>query len=341
MLVNPASLTVPIKTMQAGESGVINVEIACPQDDCRSLDITLQFDPKVIKVDSVEAGSSLIVPSSTADNWIDNDNGLLRLIADIGEQPVGQAAQSRSLDVHIQALHGGVSPMTVARMYVFDGTGQPISAVSIDGGVLVSGEATPQPEGTCIYEVRAGDTLSSIAVANGVTLDQINAMNNIPNERMINIGQQITIPAKTCYAPPERQTNDNGSSQTFQVYDCRNISGKIFEWYAVRVDYDINGNPLNATRIGGPFQGTWRPGCPAPQGGQDTSSSSGSSSSSGNSHSGGGNNGGGSGNPPTSVPPTGVPPTSAPAPTDVPPAPTDVPPPPPPPPAATDVPPSS
>ena len=44
-----------------------------------------------------------------------------------------------------------------------------------------------------VYEVQSGDTLSGIAEACDLTLDQILAMNDIPNPDLIHVGQLINL----------------------------------------------------------------------------------------------------------------------------------------------------
>ena len=64
---------------------------------------------------------------------------------------------------------------------------------------------TPTPAPTpIVYVIKAGDTLSSIATANGLTLEQLLAANeDITNPNLISEGQQIIIPAAAT-PPPEQ-----------------------------------------------------------------------------------------------------------------------------------------
>lgn len=56
---------------------------------------------------------------------------------------------------------------------------------------------TPQPDGSIIHTVQPGDTIDSIAVAYGLTRDQLLALNPLANPRIIQIGQQLTVRAPT------------------------------------------------------------------------------------------------------------------------------------------------
>jgi LysM repeat protein len=64
------------------------------------------------------------------------------------------------------------------------------------------------PAGT--YTVRAGDTLSGIAAANGTTWQRLQQINNLPNPNLIHVGQSIRLdgaaPAKPAPAPAATYT---------------------------------------------------------------------------------------------------------------------------------------
>lgn len=52
----------------------------------------------------------------------------------------------------------------------------------------------PQPDGTQIHIVQAGDTLAGIAFAYGVTVEEIRELNNLRGTRWILVGQRLQIP---------------------------------------------------------------------------------------------------------------------------------------------------
>ncbi len=60
---------------------------------------------------------------------------------------------------------------------------------------------TPPPSGTT-YTVKAGDTLSKIAMQFGVTVNALMAANNLTNANLIYVGQVLNIPAGGTTPPP-------------------------------------------------------------------------------------------------------------------------------------------
>jgi len=83
--------------------------------------------------------------------------------------------------------------------------------------------AGQQPDGSILHTVQAGDTLAAIAVAYGITLDQIRKLNNIlPGDNILRIGQKILVKAPdsgilpTATLPP---APPNGQSPTQKPND--------------------------------------------------------------------------------------------------------------------------
>ncbi|MDR7454071.1 MAG: LysM peptidoglycan-binding domain-containing protein, partial [Armatimonadota bacterium] len=81
-----------------------------------------------------------------------------------------------------------------------------LAAAILAGSLVVSigasgrAEAAPQPGGDRAYEVRAGDTLWSIARRHGMRPEQLAAANGIPVDGILPVGRRLTIPAAG--APP-------------------------------------------------------------------------------------------------------------------------------------------
>lgn len=67
---------------------------------------------------------------------------------------------------------------------------------------------TPQPDGSIVHTIQAGDTIDSIAVAYGLTRAQLLALNPLANPRIIQIGQQLIL-----RAAPESTAEVGASSE--------------------------------------------------------------------------------------------------------------------------------
>lgn len=290
----PATITLPLLSLETGTSAVVEAEIDCTTQDCETLDITIEFDPDVLQVQAVETGPYLGETVITRSNLVDNAAGMIRLVAATPDETTVMD-EPIILRMNIQARNPGVSQLRIVDLDMTTAEGDAQYVVGVDGGVIVSGmEATRQP--TCQYRVQTGDTLSGIALANGVTVDQINELNEIPNRSIIRVGQVLTIPASDCRAPfASSQVQSSANSEIIEVHDCRHLGGNVFEWYSVRRDFDSDGSPVSETRVGGPYSGAWQPGCPgsSPSSTGGGSSNGGSSSSGGSSSGSGGTSGGG------------------------------------------------
>ena len=71
----------------------------------------------------------------------------------------------------------------------------------------IPGQAPREYGGASAYTVRTGDTLYSIALRFGVTLAELQDLNNIADENQIYVGQELKIPATAgATAPSEAKT---------------------------------------------------------------------------------------------------------------------------------------
>ena len=73
-----------------------------------------------------------------------------------------------------------------------------------DPNVIRAGQSLTIPSATAdvVHEVRAGDTLSKIAITYGSTPSAIAERNNVANPDLIRIGQTLVIPRMAATAPP-------------------------------------------------------------------------------------------------------------------------------------------
>jgi LysM repeat protein len=79
-------------------------------------------------------------------------------------------------------------------------TAPPSSAAAPSASVAPTVPPAPTP---VVYTIKKGDTLSKIATANGITVDELLAANPaIKDPNKISLGQQIVIPTPS-EAPPD------------------------------------------------------------------------------------------------------------------------------------------
>jgi lysozyme len=90
---------------------------------------------------------------------------------------------------------GGLNP---ADLDYFSGSLDDLLAfIHSSAGSIISttpAPSSPSTDSTRTYTVQAGDTLSSIASRNGVTLAALEQANSIDNPNLIEVGQVLTIP---------------------------------------------------------------------------------------------------------------------------------------------------
>ncbi|GAA4916055.1 LysM peptidoglycan-binding domain-containing protein [Nesterenkonia rhizosphaerae] len=127
--------------------------------------------------------------------------------------------------------------------------GQPIRRIIPDGlldiggtaPVTVGGGNTVAPGQT--YTVRAGDTLSQIAAAHGVSISDLASVNRIANINLIRVGQKLTIPGR---ASTPAKGNTGGSKTSGPV----NLSGQT-SWPRRKIDpnpFQARSNPFTGAR---------------------------------------------------------------------------------------------
>ena len=298
----PTTVGFPLLSSQAGQRVEIEAQIDCPESGCSAFDIAVQFDPQVLQIESVVLGPFLGTQAFTVENVVDNVAGTIRVAATaLGDPP--QDADNVLLLVEALALTSGTSQLVITEIDIGDMAGNPLDVSTIDGGVVVLGEAPAQAAMTevieaedeapqfCEYRVGVGDTLFGIALANDTTVDVIIEINEIEDRSVIRMGDILLIPSTECNLG--LRAGGSADSDIIDVHDCTNLGGNLFQWYSVRRTYDTDGNPISEARVAGPFTGEWVPGCPGvPQ--QNSSGGNGGNGGSSN-PSGGGNSGGNSG----------------------------------------------
>jgi LysM repeat protein len=93
-------------------------------------------------------------------------------------------------------------------------TGAPPASILLSPSPSESLEPTPVPVATPIlYTIKKGETLSKIATAHGITLEQLLAANKtIKNPNKITEGQQITIPVPEGDVPVDASPSESGAA---------------------------------------------------------------------------------------------------------------------------------
>lgn len=211
------TVSLPLITLKTGQNDTLDALIECPEAGCSAFSMTIEFDPQVIQVDTVEIGPFLGEQVLTAENTIDNEAGMVRVAAAaLGD--LTEVGEPVLLRLTITPLNPGASQLRITQLDVGDLVGQPLETLGMDGGVIVASDESAQPEtrrtklatefsqtqpadseqALCLYRVQTGDTLSSIALANGITEEIILQLNELSDSDAIRVGQVLMIPTSEC-----------------------------------------------------------------------------------------------------------------------------------------------
>lgn len=105
-----------------------------------------------------------------------------------GDTLSGIAAQAGVSLAALASANGLTSPYTIV-------AGQ---SLAIPGGSQVAGSGIVTATATnSLYTVKPGDTLSSIATSNGVSIDALAVANNLASPFLIGVGQKLLIPGSS------------------------------------------------------------------------------------------------------------------------------------------------
>ncbi|MFN8483462.1 MAG: LysM peptidoglycan-binding domain-containing protein [Anaerolineae bacterium] len=224
VLVDPASANISV-----GGNGNFAVKIN-NVTGMYGADITLTFDPAVVEVQDADAGSPgtqitlgdcFPAGSQVVRNEANNAQGTARVAASrvAPAQPVNGACTVFTFTLKGKA--NGQSKLTLNPVQVASREGA-IETTQTNGNVVVGSggggaTATPSPEPTggpgpepspttapppggggtgptCTYVVRPGDTVSSIALRFGTTVNAIVSANGLADPDHIKVGQTLVIP---------------------------------------------------------------------------------------------------------------------------------------------------
>ncbi len=225
----PASATINIGETVAVEIRISNVS------NLFGADVRLTFDPDVLEV--VDANSLVpgvqIAPGNfpdisggrgfVAENSVNNGNIGYAVTLLSPATPVSGAGTLATIT--FRGKNPGTSNISFTSVLLSDPNANQIPAAS-SGGSITVGVAVPSPTSTpvpaptatpgptptpgpnqCVYVVKPGDTLYSIARRFGTTVSAIAQANNITDVNQIYVGQKLVIPGCVPTTPPPPTTN--------------------------------------------------------------------------------------------------------------------------------------
>ena len=142
--------------------------------------------------------------------------------------------------------------LTVVLLIVTLGTGI-ASAASPPG--IPKGPPVSERASLCNYYVRAGDTLSGLAVRYGTTVNYLASVNHIANPRLIRIGQHLLVPCSSCCLPPPPPPPPPGDCGCWYRIQPGDTLSRIAARYGVSSGYLASINHIaNPNRI---YAGAW------------------------------------------------------------------------------------
>ncbi len=200
--------------------GVTTVDIRIEDvTDLFGADVRLSFDPGKLEVQDanpVVAGVQIEVGTFpdpgggkgfVALNSADNVAGQIAYAVVLLSPSPPVSGSGVLARVTFKAIGEGTSPIAFTSATLSDPQANPIAVTTEDGQIIVTPLPTvtptpPPPPPPCKikYVVCWGDTLSSIALRFGTTVEAIVALNNIPDPDYIWVGQVLCIPCPA--APP-------------------------------------------------------------------------------------------------------------------------------------------
>lgn len=119
-----------------------------------------------------------------------------------------------------------------------DSTDEPAPGQPGEGeATAVPAEPTPEPTtGPQVHTVRAGDTLFTISQQYGVSVEEIAQANNITNVNVLEVGQQLTIPAPGTVAAAPTAAPEPAAEEQIHVVQAGENLFRIGLRYGFTVD---------------------------------------------------------------------------------------------------------
>jgi hypothetical protein len=134
-------LTIPEISMTVDETELLDVTITCTEGDCVGFDVTLEFDPAIIQVNSASLGEFLGETARVPRRGLQIGEGQVRFAA-LSATPSGEVFGTL-FQLEVTALGPGETPITfIEGVVVLQDTNETQPAVVV-GRVTVNGTAKP------------------------------------------------------------------------------------------------------------------------------------------------------------------------------------------------------
>jgi formylglycine-generating enzyme required for sulfatase activity len=166
-----AVVVLPAIRLEVEQSATIEAQIVCTNAVCNGFEMTLTFDPAVVRVDDVRPGAYLGANVRVVERLrvIDNEAGTASLVA--LTTPTGFApppGENRFIQITLTAVGAGESPLELTRLQMPSAGVQGVSvagSVTVTAPVVVLPTASPTPSATPTPSITPTPDFAATAVA--------------------------------------------------------------------------------------------------------------------------------------------------------------------------------
>lgn len=135
------TITLTSVTIDVGKTGIIEGHIDCAPGQCGAFAVILGFDPRIVRVDSAEAGEHLGESVLPVENQVDNIRGEVRLaVVALGDDFL--TGETVLLRLYVTGLRSGTTSLHIVQSEVGDLQGNRLELDGIDGQITVGRELT-------------------------------------------------------------------------------------------------------------------------------------------------------------------------------------------------------
>jgi LysM repeat protein len=227
-----AKLLPGTQSLDVGQMTTVTLRVENVQD-LYGYQVTINFDPALLEVIDADPGKpgvqvglgTFISPDYVPQNTADNNAGTIECVVSQVAPSTSANGSGALLTISFRGKSAGLSSIQLNPLILASAQGTEIPANIHNATISVGSTGptatptpttpaatpTPTPTGTVIaptptptttpptgcpstYVVQPGDTLYSIALRYGVSVQAIMAANNLPNSNCIYAGQQLVIP---------------------------------------------------------------------------------------------------------------------------------------------------